>query len=116
VRENAAVAVRDLQRNAADGTGDDRLALPERLADGQPKTFLERLLQHDGRRALQRVDLDVGGRGEIEDVNIGIAVGRFVHGGENLFALGIVAPPAAPGDSRCSAAPGETPGSPRPDP
>src|SRR5262249_10975904 len=59
VREDPRVAVRDLERDAADGARDDGLGLPERLRHGESEPLAQALLQNDRRGALQRVDLDV---------------------------------------------------------
>src|SRR5213592_4399018 len=47
VDEEAALAVLDLQGDAADVAGDRRAALPERLGHGQAKALADRLLQAD---------------------------------------------------------------------
>lgn len=41
VREERVVRCRDLHRDAADGTGDHRLPLPQRFGNDQAEPFLE---------------------------------------------------------------------------
>src|SRR5262249_16827702 len=89
------IAVRDLQRDPADGAGDHRLALPERFRDGEPESLAQRLLQDDRRGALDRVDLDVRGGWELDDVDVRVAVGAFAALGENLRSLRVVGGRAA---------------------
>src|SRR5205823_14388618 len=74
VDEPAGLAVRHLHDDPADATRDERPALPERLRHRQPEPLLDRLLDHNRRMDLERVDLDcadVVHVAEDEDVRVG---------------------------------------------
>ena len=55
--QRAGQLMNDLVRNAAYSAGYGRLPFPKRFGHGQAKTFLDRLLDDDGGRPLQRIDL-----------------------------------------------------------
>ena len=80
----------DLQGNAAAGAADDRLAFPERLGDGESKTFPERLLQHHGRRALQGIDRAVGVGRKHQHLHVRVVAGAIQDLAENLGPFGVV--------------------------
>src|SRR5438270_11928602 len=66
--------VHDLLGQPADEATDHRLALPHRLGGTQAERLAHGLLQHDGGRALQRIDLQrgVGWQLAYDDVRIGL--------------------------------------------
>src|SRR5215207_8881593 len=91
VDEEAADAVLDLQRNAADVAGDRRPPLPERLGDGQPEALADRLLQADVRLRLEGVDLDRADVVEVaEDFDVLVTARVFEGLLEVLHPLGVV--------------------------
>src|SRR6266511_3875744 len=57
VDEIAVEPIAYLELDAAGAPADDGTCLPESLADRQPEPFTDRLLHHDRRDALERVDL-----------------------------------------------------------
>src|SRR5581483_436224 len=89
------VAMGDLERDAADGARDDGLRLPEGLRDRETEALAERLLDDDGRRALERVDLDVRHRRQLDDVDVRIAAGALATLDQDLGALRVVGRRAA---------------------
>ena len=91
VDEEAVHAVFDLQRDAAAPAADDRPALPQSLAHGEPEAFAQRLLHHDVGRALERVDLHVADLLDVrQQVDVVVAGARFVGQLPVVEALGIV--------------------------
>ena len=78
VDEDAARAVRHLQRDATGATGDHGRALPQRLGDDEPEALANRLLQDDRREPLERVDFDVSDAGQVREELDRVVCGRLV--------------------------------------
>src|SRR5260221_7616315 len=84
--------VADLNGQAADGSGDHRLLLPDPLRHGQPEPFTNRLLQDDGGGSLNCVDFQ-GARGrKTEHRDVLVAAGSLLNLGEDLGPLRVVVP------------------------
>ena len=91
VDEVAVHAVVDLERDAAAAPADDRPALPQPFADGEPEALAQRLLDHDVGRALERVDLHAADLLDVrEQVDVGVAGARVVGELPVVEALGVV--------------------------
>ena len=90
MHQEARLIVVDLQGDAAARPADHRLALPQRFGHGQSKTFLERLLQHDGRRALQGIDGAMGVGREHQDFQVRVVARTIQDLAEDLGPFGIV--------------------------
>ncbi len=89
--EEAALAVLDLQRDAADVAADRRPSLPQRLGHRQPEALADRLLDRDVGLRLEGVDLDRPDVVEVvEDLDVGVGVGVLEGVVEELPALGVV--------------------------
>src|SRR5438093_404223 len=69
---------------------DDWLSLPHRLGRGELEADSRRLLQHDRGRALERVDLQVGLRRQLEYDDVRIVMRGLAQVGQDLEALAIV--------------------------
>src|SRR6267378_8224702 len=85
----------DLVGNAANRSGDGGLPLPQRLGDGKAETFLDRFLDHNGRSALQSINLKRTPGRQVEDDNVRIIAGDLLDLFENECAFRIIACAAA---------------------
>src|SRR3990172_3348728 len=95
VRQNTRVFVGDLQRYASNRPRNSRLCLPQRLGYGQTKALSQRLLEDDGRSPLQRVDLNVAGRGQEKREDIPDFLGFLFNALHNHLSLRVVRGAAA---------------------
>ena len=86
MNEHSGQFVNDLRRNPSHSRCHHGLRLPERFADRKAKAFPQRLLNHNRGRTLKRIDLQIAPRGQIQDVNIRISVGRVLYFVQDGFA------------------------------
>src|SRR5256885_10135017 len=99
VDDIAGHVVDHLLAEAAADAGDDGLPLPHRLGRGELEADPHRLLQHDRGRALERVDLQVGLRRQLEHDDVRIVMRGLAQVGQDLEALAIVTGGARQGET-----------------
>ena len=79
-----------MHHDTAGLASDDRFALPERFGDGQTEALPRGLLKHNRRSPLERIDLQIGGWGQHQQMNIGINPCGLLDGEQHLGALRVV--------------------------